>query len=611
MLRIDLLEQAAEDLAGSKFDVGLRAFGDQRLDAIDPAHGAGDLVSEGFEDLGRGVDHFAGDIRGDGDAGIGKCEGAKYASYFLLGRLHERAVEGSADRKHDGAARAFGLGNCGGPLDCGQCARDDRLAGRVEVGGGDGEAGLRCGFSAGLGHLFWGERENGSHAALAGRNGLLHGLSACLDEAHGVGKAVGAGGHVGRPLAQRVSGSQRGLDAMERQHAQGCYAHGENRRLGVFRELELFLRPLEDQLREQEAGGFVGLGEGVAGNGKTLGKFAAHAYALRTLPRKEKCKFISHAREDCNASRLVFRSLAAGINGNLLERFLAAKAGRRAVERFTIDCVSHSFEIGPVHVGEGQLFLIAGPCVIESETHVRTMAEQIQRVASDLGIPYIFKASYDKANRTSVKSFRGPGLVEGTRILGRLAKDTGLTILTDVHEPAHCEVAAEAVDVLQIPAFLCRQTDLLVAAGKTGRAVNIKKGQFVAPWDMSHPVEKVRSTGNERIFLTERGACFGYNSLVVDFRALPVMRSLAPVVFDGTHSVQQPSAANGVSGGQPEFIPLLARAAVAAGIDGLFLEVHDDPAHAKSDGANALDLKLLKPLLERLLAINAAAAGRD
>jgi 2-dehydro-3-deoxyphosphooctonate aldolase (KDO 8-P synthase) len=269
--------------------------------------------------------------------------------------------------------------------------------------------------------------------------------------------------------------------------------------------------------------------------------------------------------------------------------------------------VSNSFEIGSVQVGDGKLFLIAGPCVIESEEHVRRMAEAIQRITSDLGVPYIFKASFDKANRTSVKSFRGPGLVEGVRILGRLAKDTGLPVLTDVHEPGHCEVAAEAVDVLQIPAFLCRQTDLLVAAGKTGRAVNIKKGQFVAPWDMTHPVEKVRSTGNERVFLTERGASFGYNTLVVDYRSLPVMRRMAPVVFDGTHSVQQPSAAGGVSGGQPEFIPLLARAAVAAGVDGLFLEVHDDPAHAKSDGANALDLKLLKPLLERLLAIYKAA----
>jgi len=270
--------------------------------------------------------------------------------------------------------------------------------------------------------------------------------------------------------------------------------------------------------------------------------------------------------------------------------------------------VSNSFEIGPVHVGQGRLFLIAGPCVIESEAHVRSMAGAIRRIAADLGIPFIFKASYDKANRTSVKSFRGPGLVEGTRILGRLAKDTGIPILTDVHEPSHCEIAAEAVDVLQIPAFLCRQTDLLVAAGKTGRAVNIKKGQFVAPWDMTHPVEKVRSTGNDRVFLTERGSSFGYNTLVVDYRSLPVMRRLAPVIFDGTHSVQQPSAAGGVSGGQPEFIPLLARAAVAAGIDGLFLEVHDDPANAKSDGANALDLKLLKPLLETLLAIHEAAS---
>jgi 2-dehydro-3-deoxyphosphooctonate aldolase (KDO 8-P synthase) len=272
-----------------------------------------------------------------------------------------------------------------------------------------------------------------------------------------------------------------------------------------------------------------------------------------------------------------------------------------------IGFVKPSFEIGPVRVGEGRLFLIAGPCVIESEAHVRKMAEAIQRITSDLGVPYIFKASYDKANRTSVKSFRGPGLIEGTKILGRLAKDTGLPVLTDVHEPGHCEVAAESVDVLQIPAFLCRQTDLLVAAGKTGRAVNIKKGQFVAPWDMKHPVEKVRSTGNERVFLTERGASFGYNTLVVDYRSLPVMREMAPVVFDGTHSVQQPSAANGVSGGQPEFIPLLARAAVAAGVDGLFLEVHDDPAHAKSDGANALRLDLLKPLLERLLAVQEAA----
>jgi 2-dehydro-3-deoxyphosphooctonate aldolase (KDO 8-P synthase) len=267
--------------------------------------------------------------------------------------------------------------------------------------------------------------------------------------------------------------------------------------------------------------------------------------------------------------------------------------------------VSDSFEIGPVRVGDGSLFLIAGPCVIESESHVRFMADALQRIASDLQIPFIFKASYDKANRTSVHSFRGPGLVEGTRILGRLARETGLPVLTDVHEPSHCEAVAEAVDVLQIPAFLCRQTDLLVAAGKTGRAINIKKGQFVAPWDMTHPVEKVRSTGNDRVFLTERGSSFGYNTLVVDFRSLAIMRRLAPVVFDGTHSVQQPSAAGGVSGGQPEFIPLLARAAAAAGIDGLFLEVHNDPANAKSDGANSLRLDLLKPLLEEILELHA------
>lgn len=268
--------------------------------------------------------------------------------------------------------------------------------------------------------------------------------------------------------------------------------------------------------------------------------------------------------------------------------------------------MSHEFEIGPVHVGAGQLFLIAGPCVIESEAHVHKMADAIQRVTSDLGVPYIFKASYDKANRTSVKSFRGPGLKEGTAILRRLAESTGLPVLTDVHEPAQCEIAAEGADVLQIPAFLCRQTDLLTAAAKTGRAVNVKKGQFVAPGDMKHAVEKVTEAGNSRVFLTERGTSFGYNNLIVDMRSLAILRGFAPVVFDGTHSVQTPSAANGVSGGQPEFIPLLTRAAVAAGVDGVFLEVHDNPAEAKSDGANALDLKNLKPVLENLLAIQAA-----
>jgi 2-dehydro-3-deoxyphosphooctonate aldolase (KDO 8-P synthase) len=267
----------------------------------------------------------------------------------------------------------------------------------------------------------------------------------------------------------------------------------------------------------------------------------------------------------------------------------------------------HEFEIGNVQVGSGKLFLIAGPCVIESEIHVRTMADAIQRIAGDLGIPYIFKASFDKANRTSVRSFRGPGLEEGCEILRRLAQATGLPVLTDVHDAHDCERVAEDVDVLQIPAFLCRQTDLLVAAAQTGRAVNVKKGQFVAPADMRHAVEKIHATSsNARVFLTERGASFGYNNLVVDMRSLAIMRKFAPVVFDGTHSVQMPSAQDGVSGGQPEFIPVLTRAAVAAGVDGIFLEVHDDPAQAKSDGANALDLKQLKPLLETVLAIHKA-----
>ena len=268
--------------------------------------------------------------------------------------------------------------------------------------------------------------------------------------------------------------------------------------------------------------------------------------------------------------------------------------------------VTHPFDIGNVPVGRGKLFLIAGPCVIESETHARTMADAIQRITSDLGVPYIFKASYDKANRTSIRSFRGPGLVEGTRILRTVAETTGLPVLTDVHTPQDCAPVAEAVDVLQIPAFLCRQTDLLIAAAETGRAINVKKGQFVAPLDMRHAVEKVRDSGNPRVSLTERGASFGYNNLVVDMRSLPIMRAFAPVVFDGTHSVQTPSAGNGVSGGQPEFIPVLARAAVAAGIDGIFLEVHDDPAHAKSDGANALHLNHLKATLEELLRIEQA-----
>ena len=282
-----------------------------------------------------------------------------------------------------------------------------------------------------------------------------------------------------------------------------------------------------------------------------------------------------------------------------------------------IRLVTNPFDIGKaphqVPVGRGQLFLIGGPCVIESEAHARTMADAIHRIASDLGVPYIFKASYDKANRTSIKSFRGPGLVEGCRILRAIGESTGLPVLTDVHTAADCTPVAEAVDVLQIPAFLCRQTDLLIAAAeataKTGGAINVKKGQFVAPWDMRHAVEKIRESGNERVSLTERGASFGYNNLVVDMRSLPIMRGFAPVVFDGTHSVQTPSGGNGVSGGQPEFIPVLARAAVAAGVDGVFLEVHDNPAEAKSDGANALHLNRLKDVLEQLLAIHQAVTA--
>ena len=270
----------------------------------------------------------------------------------------------------------------------------------------------------------------------------------------------------------------------------------------------------------------------------------------------------------------------------------------------------NAFEIGPVEVGRGELFLIAGPCVIESESHARGLADAIQGMAAELKMPYIFKASYDKANRTSIRSFRGPGLVEGAKILRGIAKDTGLPVLTDVHTPEDCARLSDAMGdvelVMQIPAFLCRQTDLLIAAAETGRAINIKKGQFVAPGDMKHAVAKVRESGNERVSLCERGASFGYNNLVVDMRALPIMREFAPVVFDGTHSVQTPSAGNGVSGGQPEFIPALARAAVAAGVDGIFLEVHDNPAEAKSDGANALRLDRLTGVLEVLQRVHAA-----
>jgi len=276
--------------------------------------------------------------------------------------------------------------------------------------------------------------------------------------------------------------------------------------------------------------------------------------------------------------------------------------------------VALSFQFENVRVGSGTLFLIAGPCVIESEDHAIRMAEIIKGVTRSLNVPFIFKASYDKANRTSLKSFRGPGLHEGLRILQKVKDEVHVPVLTDVHETADVSAVAKVADVIQIPAFLCRQTDLLVAAALSERVINIKKGQFVSPWDMKHAIQKCRDSGNDRIFVTERGSTFGYNNLVVDMRSLAIMRKFAPVVFDGTHSVQLPSATHGdedrpaASGGQPEFIPVLVRAAVAAGIDGVFMEVHDNPKEAKSDGANALDSRKLRGVLKEILAIQKALA---
>ncbi|HVO79661.1 MAG TPA: 3-deoxy-8-phosphooctulonate synthase [Terriglobales bacterium] len=274
-----------------------------------------------------------------------------------------------------------------------------------------------------------------------------------------------------------------------------------------------------------------------------------------------------------------------------------------------------SFQLEGIHIGDGGLFLIAGPCVIESEEHALFMAEVIKGVTRSLNFPFIFKASYDKANRTSIRSFRGPGLAEGLRILKKVKDEVHVPVLTDVHEVQDVARVAEVADVLQIPAFLCRQTDLVVAAAMTDRVVNIKKGQFVSPWDMKHAVEKCHTAGNQRIFVTERGSSFGYNNLVVDMRSPVIMRKFAPVVFDATHSVQLPSASHGdedqppASGGQPEFIPVLARAAVAAGVDGIFMEVHNNPQEAKSDGANALESTKLRGVLKELLAVHGALAG--
>ncbi|MCG3113859.1 MAG: 3-deoxy-8-phosphooctulonate synthase [Candidatus Manganitrophus sp. SB1] len=258
----------------------------------------------------------------------------------------------------------------------------------------------------------------------------------------------------------------------------------------------------------------------------------------------------------------------------------------------------YSVEIGKMRFGEGDFFLIAGPCVIENEDLVLKTAEIIARIAAAHKVPLIFKSSYDKANRTAVSSFRGMGMEEGLKILQKVKETIGVPVLSDVHGPEEATAAAEVLDVLQIPAFLCRQTDLLLAAGKTGKVVNVKKGQFLAPWDMANVVEKLESTGNRKIFLTERGASFGYNNLVSDMRSLVIMRRTGyPVVFDGTHSVQLPGGGGKVSSGQREFVLPLTRAAVATGCDGLFLEVHPSPDQAPSDGPNMIDPAQLDQLL--------------
>jgi 2-dehydro-3-deoxyphosphooctonate aldolase (KDO 8-P synthase) len=269
---------------------------------------------------------------------------------------------------------------------------------------------------------------------------------------------------------------------------------------------------------------------------------------------------------------------------------------------------AQKIDVGGISIGGGSLVLIAGPCVIESESHAVETALALRDIARRAAVPFIFKASYDKANRTSGAAFRGPGLAEGVRILGRVREAAGVPILTDIHEPSHAAIAAQAADVLQIPAFLSRQTDLIEAAARTGRAVNLKKGQFLAPLDMRHAIEKVTATGNRKVFVTERGFSFGYNNLVVDMRAFPILRSLGyPVVYDVTHSLQLPGGGDGVTTGQAEFIEPLAAAGVAAGVDGVFMEVHQEPSRAKSDAQNALALDLLPPLLDKLVQIHQIA----
>jgi 2-dehydro-3-deoxyphosphooctonate aldolase (KDO 8-P synthase) len=264
------------------------------------------------------------------------------------------------------------------------------------------------------------------------------------------------------------------------------------------------------------------------------------------------------------------------------------------------------FLIGPGH----PLLLIAGPCVLEAEETARRIASHVKEVAGRLGISFVFKASFDKANRTSLSSYRGPGLTEGLRMLAAIRQEFQVPVISDVHDVTQVEQAAQVLDILQIPAFLCRQTDLLVAAARTGKVVNVKKGQFMAPWDMEHAVGKIRASGNSNILLTERGTTLGYNNLVVDMRSLPIMRSLGcPVIYDATHSVQLPGGSGGSSGGQRQFIAPLARAAVAAGVDGLFMEVHPEPAKALCDGPNSLPLDQLESLLTTIVAIHNMAGG--
>jgi 2-dehydro-3-deoxyphosphooctonate aldolase (KDO 8-P synthase) len=264
----------------------------------------------------------------------------------------------------------------------------------------------------------------------------------------------------------------------------------------------------------------------------------------------------------------------------------------------------------PLVVGSGQpLLLIGGPCALESEALASTVAEAMQDICARLGISYVFKASFDKANRTSLDAYRGPGLVEGLSILAKIRRKLQVPVISDIHDISQVAAAAEVLDILQIPAFLCRQTDLLVAAAKTGKPVNVKKGQFVSPWDMQNAVTKIRGVGGTKIMLVERGASFGYNNLVVDMRSLPVMRSFGcPVIFDATHSVQLPGGAGGSSGGQREFIAPLARAAVAVGIDGLFMEIHPNPEKALCDGPNSIPLHQVEEMLQQILKIRQAVS---